>query len=169
MSVREDLAMKLADICSNHDVVPAGLGHIRALAPIMRDADRQEVWAAAGLAPYDALLVSLQSSVASWCWLVEGKPACVFGVSAESILSGVGMPWLLSSPLLPSRPVPFLRYHRAFLAEMLNLFPLLRNWVDARYRLSIRWLRWMGFTLLPAEPYGPFQMLFHPFELRRPS
>lgn len=167
--VSENVNIELDRISRRYDIVPAGLDHIRSLAPIMREADRQEVWAAAGLTPYEALQVSLQSSVVAWCWLIEDEPACVFGVSAESILSGIGMPWLLSSPLLPSRHVAFLRHHRCFLIAMLDLFPLLKNWVDARYQLSIRWLRWMGFTILPAEPYGPFRMPFHPFELRRLS
>lgn len=152
-----------------HEVVPACLAHLEALAPIMRQADRDEIWAAAALTPYEGLLVSFQSSLEAWCWLIDDVPACVFGVSAESILSGVGTPWLLSSHLLPRQQMAFLRRYRPFLAEMLALFPLLRNWVDARYVQSVAWLRWMGFTILPPAPYGPFHLPFHAFELRRPE
>jgi hypothetical protein len=159
--------LDLPQTCDRYDVVPAERTHARDLAPIMRAADRDEIWAAAALSPLDGLVVSLNCSLAAWCWRVEGQPACLFGVSSESVLSGVGMPWLLSSDLVERRQLEFLRHYRPFLGEMLTLFPILRNWVDARYALSIRWLRWMGFALHPAEPYGPFGMPFHRFEMRR--
>ena len=157
----------LARIYGAYDVQPASVADAEVLAPIMRSADREEVWAAASLDPLQGLRVSLGSSVSAWCWRIDGQPACLFGVSAESFLSGTGVPWLLSSHLLPRQQRAFLRHGRIFIEVMLDLFPRLGNWVDARYTVAVSWLRWMGFTILPAEPYGPFAMPFHRFEMTR--
>jgi len=169
ISAVEQLSAAVEHICATHHVTPATIADAEALAPIMRLADCEEVWAAAGLDPLDGLRVSLASSVSAWCWRIDGQPACLFGVSAESILSGTGIPWLLSSHLLPRQQLAFLRYGRVFINTMLMLFPCLCNWVDARYLVSVKWLRWLGFTVFPAEPYGPFGMPFHRFELTRSS
>jgi hypothetical protein len=37
------------------------------------------------------------------------------------------------------------------------------NHVYAKNRMSIRWLKWLGFELGVAEPFGPSAALFHPF------
>jgi hypothetical protein len=39
------------------------------------------------------------------------------------------------------------------------------NYVDARHTKAVRWIKWMGFEVLPAIPLGPQQALFHPFRL----
>ena len=39
------------------------------------------------------------------------------------------------------------------------------NYVDARHTDAIRWLKWLGFTLHPATPYGPFDLPFHKFTM----
>jgi hypothetical protein len=150
-----------------HGVVAATPDHARALAPIMRAEDKAEIWAAAAVGPLEGLEISLAGSFQAWTWLVEGRPACMFGIGCPSLLAGIGTPWFLSSLLLDRHRVPLLKFYRPFLAEMSALFPVLTNWVDARHRTAIRWLAWMGFTLFPAEPHGPFNLPHHRIELRR--
>ncbi|MDY0884894.1 hypothetical protein ACFPL7_05695 [Dongia soli] len=149
-----------------YHVVDATPDHAVALARIMRRADRDEIHAASGLGPLVGLRASLDASVLARCWLVEDQPACIFGLATDSLLSGTGRPWMLTSDLLLREQRIFLRHCRDFVAEMLDIFPVLANWVDARYIGSIKWLHWMGFRLYPAEPLGPFGMLFHRFEMR---
>ena len=73
------------------------------------------------------------------------------------------MPWLLGTDLVDRHAVPFLRNCRGALDEMQRGFLLLRNLIDSRNRLSIRWLIWLGFTLEPPVPHGPDRLPFHPF------
>ncbi len=150
-----------------YDVTEARPDHARTMAPIMRAQDRDEVWAAAAVGPLEGLEISLAGSLQAWTWLVEGRPVCMFGVGCQSLLGGTGIPWLLSSDLVGRHWMPMLRFYRPFLAEMSALFPVLTNWVDARYRKAIRWLAWMGFELFPAAPHGPFGLPHHRIELRR--
>jgi len=153
-------------VCRRHRVVTALPEHAWKLAPTLRENDRNEIWAAAGLSPAAGLEISLASSFYAWTWLIGDAPACMFGVGYASLLSGTGVPWLLSSSLVEQHRFSFLKNCRPFLASMCADFPVLVNWVDARYAAAIRWLGWMGFTLHPAEPYGPFGMPHHRFEMR---
>jgi hypothetical protein len=157
--------LELEDICRRYTVVAAEPRHAVAMAPIMRPGDRGEIWAAAALEPLRGLEVSLAASLYAWTWLVEDVPACIFGVGAAPDGSGIGVPWLLSSEIVDRHWRPFLKHHRPFLERMRTDFPVLANWVDARQAPAIRWLRWMGFAIRPAEPHGPFGLLHHPVEL----
>ena len=61
----------------------------------------------------------------------------------------------------------FLRRNREYVRQMQAAFPTLRNMVDARNEVSIRWLRWLGFTIEPAIRWGAAGMPFHPFWMTR--
>jgi hypothetical protein len=150
------------------EVVRADPDHIASIAERMRAADVAEVWAASGKSPSEALAFSLDRSDAAWTGIVDGQPEVMFGVGALSILSGVGAPWLLGTDEVERNRRRFLRGSIFWRDEMLKLFPVLRNVVDDRNAVSIRWLRWLGFTLSEPFPVGRERMPFRLFELRRP-
>ena len=83
-------------------------------------------------------------------------------------LGVTGIPWLLGSESVTRYGRPFLRRNRAYLREMLREFPVLRNVVDARNAVSIRWLGWLGFTLGTPQPMGVRGLPFIPFEMSAP-
>lgn len=147
-------------------IVPATIDHAYALAPVMRAADRAEAVAALGLSPLEGLRKSLESSIEAWCGMADGEVVCLFGLSYFNILVGEGCPWLLGSDLVERHSRAFLRRNKAMVAHWLELFPVLRNHVDARHTVAVRWLAWLGFTILPPVPYGPLRLPFHPFEMR---
>jgi hypothetical protein len=64
------------------------------------------------------------------------------------------------------------RHKKAFLSltpgvieEMLTICPRLYNMVHGRNKESIRWLKWLGFTIDDPVPHGPDSELFHKFHL----
>lgn len=146
-------------------VIPATLEHAASLARRMRRADADEVWASGRLLPADALRVSLGLSLKAWTGTVDGVPMCIFGVAPLSLMSGYGAPWMLGAEGLERHAVAFLRRNRPFVAEMRAVFPRMENWVDARNAASIRWLRWLGFTIHPAAPWGAHDLPFHRFSM----
>ncbi len=148
------------------EVVPALAEHIPAIAAAMRAADRQEVAAASGRSPGAALHCSLRVSIEAWTGLIDGRPVCMFGLGCPSLLGGVGVPWLLGTDQLKRHQMAFLRRNRAVVARWAARYPRLINFVDARNLTSIRWLRWLGFVIDPARPYGLAGLPFHPFVLR---
>lgn len=147
-------------------IVPATDAHAVELAPRLRAADIREIAAGSGAAPLEALLVSLRRSTEAWAGTVDGAVACIFGVGPLSLLGGEGCPWLLGSDLVERNAFGFARRNRAVVARWLRTYPVLRNYVDARNGQAIRWLGWLGFTLMPPVPYGVSRLPFHPFELR---
>jgi len=139
-----------------------------ALALVLRQADREEVEALTGRDAREALVESVVRSAAAWAGLANGELVCLFGVVPVSLVGVTGIPWLLGSDAVTRYGRPFLRRNRAYLREMLREFPVLRNVVDARNTVSIRWLEWLGFTLGTPQPMGVCGLPFIPFAMSAP-
>jgi hypothetical protein len=125
-----------------------------ALTLVLRRADREEVEALSGRDPRAVLVESVERSTYAWAGLADGNLVCLFGVCPMTLVGVTGVPWLLGSDAVCAYSRPFLRRNRAFVHAMLKEYPVLRNVVDARNAVSIRWLRWLGFTLGEPMPMG---------------
>ena len=143
-------------------VVPAELGHVEAIAADMRPMDAAECWSL-GASPLAGLRASCAASLACWTALEHGGPIAMWGVTAAEMMGRTGCPWMLGAGRLGAHRRQFLRESRARLAPMLAMFPRLENHVLAEYRASVRWLRWLGFTLAPPAPLGPRGALWRRF------
>ena len=139
-----------------------------ALALVLRQADREEVEALTGRDPREALVASVERSASAWAGLANGELVCLFGVVPMTLVGVTGIPWLLGSESVTRYGRPFLRRNRIWLREMLREFPVLRNVVDARNAVSIRWLAWLGFTFGTPQPMGVRGLPFIPFEMSAP-
>jgi len=138
---------------------------IRFIADTMREADRVEVMAASGRTPFDALQLSVDRS--SFVAVVEadGVPVTILGLVVHDILSGSGVPWLLSSEHALKHKRQFLELSPPVIQEMLTICPKLVNYVHSENRLSIRWLTWLGFTIEEPKPIGAHGEMFHRFSM----
>lgn len=149
-------------------LVPATDGHAYDIAPRLRVADLEEIRALAA-DETSAIVLSIRNSPFARTWLVNGAPACIFGVASTSLLDNSGRPWLVSSDTVPAFPMTFLRACKRILPEILAMYPHLENYIDSRYECAVTWLRWLGFTIHPAEGIGPTGVPFHRFEMGRAS
>ena len=140
--------------------------HIEELAVTMREEDKQEVWAMSHSSPLESLNNSVEISAEPLTGLVDGKVICIFGVVEPSILSTTGIPWLLGSDLVADHSKIFLKMNKVFIDTIKQRYSLLTNYVDNRNKVSMAWLRWLGFKLHKPAPYGPDRMLFRKFEFR---
>ena len=143
----------------NHSIVTATYEHVEQLVPRLRAADLREIAAATGSDPEVALAVSVGSSAASWAWLYRGRVMALFGVAPYPGRPGVGIPWLLGAKGMDKHKVYFIRQSRKYVAQMLEHFPVLENWVDCRNTSSIQWLAWIGFALSEVRPFFGIQRL----------
>lgn len=150
-----------------YEIVPATVDHAHALAPNLREADIAECWASFRHTPLEALLRSLSVSRDARSGIVDGEVVCMFGVGTTTLLSLQGSPWLLGSDQIKRHARIFLPQSRLYVAEMHRRFPVLKNFVDARNAVTLRWLRWLGFRIDAPVPFGPDRLPFNPFEMVR--
>lgn len=147
------------------EIVPATLAHAEAIE--LRPGDAREV-AALGLSQQEAFALSFSRALWADAYLDgAGEVAAIVGLSAGCLLSGVGVPWLLTGKPVDRHRKDFLKLTRAGVARMLRQFPMLTNKVHADYHEAVRWLGWLGFEISPARPYGPRAAFFHDATLLR--
>ncbi|BCS54783.1 hypothetical protein [Geobacter sp. SVR] len=145
-------------------IIPALPEHVRCIAANMRPADVAEIRALAW-EPESALRISLRTSLAAWTGTVDGVPVCMFGVCDGEM--GEGRPWMIGTADLERYAVIFLRRCRKQVERMLDIRPVLANYVSVDNNRAIQWLTWLGFTIDAPLPWGARRQLFHRFELRR--
>lgn len=151
---------------TEYTIEPSTLEHAFDLGKRMRKSDKEEAWAATHSPPVTAVLLSMKATPKPMTGLADGQVVCMFGVGASTVLSLTGVPWLLATKELEKHARVFLRRNKQGLLEMSEGYTFLRNYVDVRNRAAIRWLGWLGFTILPPEPYGMEGLPFHPFEMK---
>jgi hypothetical protein len=106
------------------------------------------------------------ASEACWVGMIDDLPVCVFGVVRWSSLSLNGTPWLLATDDFNEEGLAIVKASKAYSNLMKKRFHLLQNFVDVRQEKSIRWLKWLGFTIEPAEPFGFLSLPFHRFWMK---
>jgi len=146
------------------DVLPADIAR---LEDTIREADRLEVRASGGLAPRQAAEQSIEMTKFPRSILFDGELAIIYGVAQSSESLRVGIPWTLSTCIVPRYPKTFLKVTRAALPGMFARHDILVNYVDARYTSAVRWLKMLGFWVGDPTPFGISDEPFHPFMLKR--
>jgi hypothetical protein len=148
----------------------ATLEHADELAPLLRHGDAEEA-RALGRDPLEALRSSVSRSHEAYAVFFEGEIAILCGTQPlqQTMLSAgrVGIAWFVTGRACDKHRKAFLRASRVIVDEMLRTYPCLWNFIDARYTAALRWARWLGLEVLPAEPHGALGMPFHPFIARR--
>jgi len=152
----------LADKIEIRDVEP---GDIDMLVANMREHDIQEVNAATRMGIENAVKTSVNLSTYSKTGLVNDELVCIWGVCPISLLSSSGSPWMLGTDLIKQKQRIFLRRSKPWLDDIRKDYRYLENFVDERNVMSIKWLKWLGFEMDEAEPYGIHGEPFHKFTM----
>jgi len=150
-----------------HKFVKVEEEHIISLAFYMQQEDRDNAWAIGHLSPEQAIRHSVGVSIESETWLADDKTMVISGVSRGTFLSPYACVWMLGTRHLRQYPVTFLKGSREWVERMLEEYEHLVNYVDARNKRSLRWLKWLGFTVHPAVPLGVEGRMFHWVEKRK--
>jgi GNAT superfamily N-acetyltransferase len=118
-----------------------------------------------GLTPLAAFELSMARSLWAQAYVIDGEVAALVGLAADSMLGGVGAPWLLTGHPVNRHRKLFLQETHRGVARMRAELPRLANHVHADYAEAIRWLRWLGFAIGPAQPRGPHLAPFRRFSI----
>ena len=140
-------------------------GDAELLAAHMRPCDVREV-RACGHTPLEAAQRSVVQSLLCWSAFADGELCCILGCAPISLVSGIGSPWMLGTPVLDTQSRVLVRVTPHYIGTMLKAFPHLVNHVHAENATSVRWLKRLGFTLHEAAPFGALGEAFHRFEMK---
>lgn len=140
---------------------------INHIAAHMRQADVVEVWASSHHTPLQSLMKGQELSDLSTIITVDDTPVVMLGLVKRDILSGSGVVWMLATDDLVRHRVALSRTTEGVIDEMLHVCPRLCNMVHDKNKVSIAWLKRLGFTLDDPVPHGPEGEMFHRFHLER--
>jgi hypothetical protein len=135
------------------EVVPATMEHARAIE--LRPGDAREI-AAHGVTPEEGLRISLARSIWADAYIAGGEVAAILGCGLSCLLGGHATPWLITGTPVDRHRKEFLRLTRARIAELRRVHPVMVNWIHAPYSESLRWARWLGFTVEAPVAMGPY-------------
>ena len=128
-------------------------GHAK-IAPYLRQADTDELKALSGLSPDVGVSFSIANSQRGYAAYYDGELTAVFGISGEII-------WLVGTDTITKHPITFFRTSKQIFHELTKGHNYLHNYVDARNKLHLRWLKWLGFTIEEAVNLGAEGRPFH--------
>jgi hypothetical protein len=140
-------------------------GDLEIILANIREADRDECEALFGTDSLTGAAVrTVANSLDSWVAEIGGEPVAIFGVSG-GLVGRTGYPWMFGTDAVDHNTRSLMRDSRGYIRQMLDVFPRLTNVVDARNEKYIRWLKRIGFNILPPIAMGKGGLMFHPFEM----
>lgn len=145
------------------EVFQADIADIGPIAENMREADVREVWLSSHMSPYEALRRSLEVSELAFTIVHEDQPIGMFGVRCQSLLGKVGIPWLLGTDKIREVRRQFIYEGPRWIEVLQGDYRVLMNYVHADNAMSLKWLKGLGFTIMPREQIGPEKAWFHKF------
>jgi|TARA_Y100000034_G_C6829177_1_gene374137 hypothetical protein len=146
--------------------IPAKEGHIPALIADMAPDTKNELEA---LRPGELLSTVRQcicDSTEAWSAFDNGKLICCFGITRKTLLSDTGHPWIIVTNRLQKHKKDFLYLSKIGIKYWLIKYGRLENWVPVGFDKILRWIKWAGFTVYPAEQVSDGRM-FHRIEMRK--
>jgi hypothetical protein len=139
---------------------PATLAHADMLAPLLRQADIDEVLASHGQSGAQVLRDGVAASKHAVAMFLGGEIAAIFGLvmTPQNRFAALGPDvncvWYLTGKAVCRHPIAFVKGGKRVLAVFRQLSPWLYNWVDVRYVQSVRLFERLGFSMGPPTPRG---------------
>lgn len=139
----------------NVSVEPSTPEDVEELSRTMREDDRKEIMASGGLRPHASLRLATSLSEVALTIKVDGEVLAIFGVQRLSLTPDVVLPWALTSGLADRYKKIVFSMSKLVLAGLMKQYPIMFNYVDARYGKALRWAKRIGFTVASSpEKYG---------------
>lgn len=133
------------------------LADIAAIIPNLRMHDRKTI-ERLRLDPVALLRRTFDNGSPMMTALVDGEPACMWGLEKKSLLAS-WMIWMLTTDLIDDYPIKFLRASRVIIRTWSDAFGTIEGMVDSDFETSIKWLRWLGFREITS---GEFRLMRYP-------
>jgi len=145
-------------------IQPATSVDVAFLAQMIDEAEEFSAEQQDGLKPADRLLKTCAFSAQIWTArdTRHGTPTALWGVAPRLDDPTIGHLWILAAEPFDDAPEELEVLSRLVLSEMLDQFPRLENYIDARKARALELLRAIGFTVEPGMPQpGSGKTLHH--------
>ena len=117
--------------------------------------DRREVEEGHGIDPIDIAYLAIQRPSAISFTAPNGKTAGMAGIEDD------GTVWMLCTPVIHQYPIAFVKGAKEFIDG--RTIPFIHNIVDARNKVHLKLLKFLGFKFLEEISYGPNKLTFIKF------
>lgn len=139
------------------------------LAPLLREQDKEEVWAASHHTGLEALQWSVSQSEICVAVRLAGVISAMFGivqVSARATMLGMrpfGCIWFMTGNACDQHPVSIIKAAKRLVPEIhrASNCVAIGNWMDVRYDRALLLARLVGFRIVITKPHGVEGMPFH--------
>lgn len=133
----------------------------------LRESDRLEAEAFAGVPANDGVVLACQASEFTWV-VKEGRTIiAVFGLWTQH--TQWGMPWFVATDRVYAHRVRWLKLSKGWVDHMLQKRKYLMNYVSSHHIEAMKWLEWLGFTIDRTREFTFFDpdVSFHQFFVDR--
>ena len=134
------------------------------VAPLMRSQDVIEIMYSNGLKPLEALQKGFEASqVCNSIIHEDGSVVGMFGVCDSGVIAS---PWMLGTDRAVDKTTrkSFIPQAKDWVNQMSSIYPLLTNFVHAENKISMVWLKSLGFEFIKLDKeYGVGKQPFYQF------
>lgn len=102
----------------------------------------------------EALREYIYRSIEVQLGLIDGKPACVWGLIPPTLLSTTAYLWLLTTDIVAEHKFLFVRHSQRYIEEALRIYPEIVGDVIVPNLSAVRWIKWLGGVFEPAPVLG---------------
>jgi hypothetical protein len=149
-----------------YKLIPATPEHWDRLVADMRQEVKDEVYFSHVLRP-EAIQKNVSPMSSDIFALYDGDVLLgITGIHRISFLSDGASPWFLSTNKVKYHPKALILATKELLRKWTTEHDLLINYIPATFTDALRWVKWAGYEVYDAAPYGPFGVPFHRIEIR---
>jgi hypothetical protein len=93
----------------------------------------------------------IKGSIFTQVGLWRGQVGCLWGVRKANLLDRYGYLWAMTTNLVEEHPFIFARQSKMVIDQMMEEYDCLHGVVRPELKRSIRWLKFLGFEILPLQ------------------
>ena len=127
---------------------------IEAMKGKIRASDREEIWSAYHAGAYEELITSCVRARYKWGIRSDKGMVAIFGVTRIPGEKKIAVPWFIGTNLINKHKKFVAKTLRETLGFLMESFVFLFNYVSEKNKVSLRFLRRLGFKIEPPEPFG---------------
>lgn len=132
------------------------------ITPNLRASDVEELTRSYGPNLEECIRKSIKGSDSVESAMSDGKVVAILGIYAGG--EGIGIPWMVSTDASRKFIRNILQDAKAHVLEWEKKYPIQLNMVYAENKITIRWLKAIGYTIGPLNPkWGYAQAPFYQF------